>query len=150
MARQGLLVLWEARASTVEDQSEPQLDGEFIRPVLRIPGHLWEVQPSVGTHQPDHAFFAEEAAGIGQGRTPPAQSPTRCPRFSALRAASIDAAVTPHKLRHSFACMMLRNGADLNCLQRMLGHTRLDTTGVYLQATAEDLREAMASHPLGG
>ncbi|NSW58639.1 MAG: tyrosine-type recombinase/integrase [Armatimonadetes bacterium] len=68
----------------------------------------------------------------------------------ALRAADIDTSVTPHKLRHSFACMMLRNGADLNCLQRMLGHTRLDTTGVYLQATAEDLREAMARHPLGG
>lgn len=68
----------------------------------------------------------------------------------ALLAAGIGATVTPHKLRHSFACMMLRNGADLNCLQRMLGHTRLDTTGVYLQATAEDLREAMARHPLCG
>ena len=68
----------------------------------------------------------------------------------ALEAAGIDKPdVTLHKLRHTFACLLLRNGADLNCLQRMLGHTRLDTTGVYLQATAEDLREAMDRHPLG-
>lgn len=55
-----------------------------------------------------------------------------------------------HKLRHSFACLLLANGADLHCLQAMLGHTRLDTTGVYLHATAENLREAMGKHPLRG
>ena len=58
--------------------------------------------------------------------------------------------VTLHKLRHSFACLLLTNGADLHCLQAMLGHTRLDTTGIYLHATAEDLRDAMAKHPLSG
>ena len=73
---------------------------------------------------------------------------------SALRRAMLTAGIdkpgtTPHKLRHSFACMLLKNGADLNCLQRMLGHTRLDTTGIYLAATAEDLREAMDRHPMG-
>jgi site-specific recombinase XerD len=68
----------------------------------------------------------------------------------ALDAAGIEKPdITHHTLRHSFACLLLKNGADLNCLQRMLGHTRLDTTGVYLQATAEDLREAMDKHPLG-
>ena len=58
--------------------------------------------------------------------------------------------VTLHTLRHSFACLLLKNGADLHCLQRMLGHTRLDTTGIYLQATAEDLKEAVQKHPLNG
>ena len=68
----------------------------------------------------------------------------------ALEGAGIERpGITPHKLRHSFACLLIRNGADLSCLQRMLGHTRLDTTGVYLEATAEDLREAMGRHPLG-
>ena len=57
--------------------------------------------------------------------------------------------ISPHKLRHSFACLLLRNGVDLSCLQKMLGHTRLDTTGVYPAATAEDRRNAMALHPLG-
>jgi integrase/recombinase XerD len=58
--------------------------------------------------------------------------------------------VTLHKLRHSFACLLLSNGADLHCLQAMLGHSRLDTTGIYLHATAEDLKEAMGKHPLNG
>lgn len=30
----------------------------------------------------------------------------------------------------------------------MMGHSRLDTTGIYLSATAEDLKEAMSRHPL--
>ncbi|MEN6547565.1 MAG: tyrosine-type recombinase/integrase [Armatimonadia bacterium] len=67
----------------------------------------------------------------------------------ALRVAGIDKpGITTHKLRHTFACMMLRGGADLSCLQRMMGHSRLDTTGIYLSATAEDLKEAMGRHPL--
>ena len=44
--------------------------------------------------------------------------------------------------------MLLSNGADLHCLQEMLGHSRLDTTGIYLHATAQNLREAMRKHPL--
>jgi len=56
--------------------------------------------------------------------------------------------VTLHKLRHSFACLLLTSGADLHSLQTMLGHTRLDTTGIYLHATGEALREALAHHPL--
>ncbi|MEI6501978.1 MAG: tyrosine-type recombinase/integrase [Armatimonadota bacterium] len=66
-----------------------------------------------------------------------------------MQAAGLDKpGVTTHKLRRTFACMMLRGGADLSCLQRMLGHPRLDTTGIYLSATAEDLRVAMGRHPL--
>jgi len=44
--------------------------------------------------------------------------------------------------------LLLKNGADLNCLQRMLGHTRLDTTGVYLQVTAEDGLQALGEWTL--
>ncbi len=67
----------------------------------------------------------------------------------ALESAGIDRPdITPHKLRHSFACMLLSNGADLHCLQEMLGHSRLDTTGIYLHATADSLRAAMRRHPL--
>ena len=37
---------------------------------------------------------------------------------------------------------------DLYSLQRMLGHSRLDTTAGYLHATVEDLRQALSAHPL--
>ena len=40
----------------------------------------------------------------------------------ALQAAGIEKpGTTPHKLRHSFACLMLRNGADLDCLRACWG-----------------------------
>ena len=91
----------------------------------------------------DHVFTTQWGARLGRRGI-------RTALERALEGAGIDrAGMTPHKLRHSFACLMVRNGADLSCLQRMLGHTRLDTTGVYLQATAEDLREAIGRHPLG-
>jgi len=40
--------------------------------------------------------------------------------------------VSPHMLRHSLAKRMLKNGAQLPEVQRVLGHTRLSTTGIYL------------------
>jgi site-specific recombinase XerD len=51
--------------------------------------------------------------------------------------------VTPHQLRHSLAWRMLKNGATLPEVQRILGHTRLTTTGMYLNPSADDLREAI-------
>jgi site-specific recombinase XerD len=51
--------------------------------------------------------------------------------------------VTPHQLRHSLAWRMLKNGATLPEVQRILGHTRLTTTGMYLNPSTDDLREAV-------
>jgi site-specific recombinase XerD len=56
--------------------------------------------------------------------------------------------VTLHTLRHTFATLLLRNGADLVTIQRLLGHTRLDTTAIYLHADAGDLRRGVERHPL--
>jgi site-specific recombinase XerD len=51
--------------------------------------------------------------------------------------------VTPHMLRHSLARRMLERGAQLPEVQRVLGHSRLSTTGVYLTPSEEDLRSAL-------
>ncbi|NBS69432.1 hypothetical protein EBT31_11045, partial [bacterium] len=53
-----------------------------------------------------------------------------------------------HKLRHSFATMMLEGGCDIYSLSRMMGHSDIKTTTIYLAATAEHLRGQIIKHPL--
>jgi site-specific recombinase XerD len=51
--------------------------------------------------------------------------------------------VTPHMLRHSLARRMLERGAQLPEVQRVLGHSRLSTTGIYLTPSEEEVRAAL-------
>lgn len=55
---------------------------------------------------------------------------------------------TIHKLRHTFATMMLEGGCDIYSLSRMMGHSDIKTTTIYLAASAEHLRSQMTKHPL--
>ncbi|MBP8954918.1 MAG: tyrosine-type recombinase/integrase, partial [Armatimonadetes bacterium] len=56
--------------------------------------------------------------------------------------------VSLHTLRHSAATLLLQNGVDLVSIQQILGHTRLDTTAVYLHVGGAELRKAVSAHPL--
>lgn len=53
-----------------------------------------------------------------------------------------------HKLRHTFATMMLEGGCDIYSLSKMMGHSDIKTTTIYLAASAEHLRLQMTKHPL--
>ncbi|HEV7702208.1 MAG TPA: tyrosine-type recombinase/integrase [Candidatus Paceibacterota bacterium] len=55
---------------------------------------------------------------------------------------------TIHKLRHTFATLMLEGGCDIYSLSKMMGHSDIKTTTIYLAASAEHLRSQMTKHPL--
>lgn len=66
----------------------------------------------------------------------------------ALSAVSTLKKRSPHVLRHTFATAMLNNGADLEGVQRLLGHERLSTTEIYTHTTFEQLKKVYSNaHP---
>ncbi|MFZ9695332.1 MAG: tyrosine-type recombinase/integrase [Chitinophagaceae bacterium] len=78
------------------------------------------------------------------------------PRYAWLLVSSILGEATtlakksPHVLRHSFATHLLNNGADLNAVKELLGHSSLAATQVYTHNTIDKLREVhRKAHPKG-
>lgn len=67
-----------------------------------------------------------------------------------LMLAGLDASrYSPHKLRHTAATLMLKNGVDTRALQEVLGHSSLNTTQIYTHLDNTQLHEAAMANPIG-
>jgi integrase/recombinase XerD len=62
--------------------------------------------------------------------------------------AGIKKHVTPHVFRHTFATQLVKNGADIRAVQKMLGHSRLSVTHIYTRVAGVDVKKThRESHP---
>lgn len=64
-----------------------------------------------------------------------------------VRSAGIDKKVTFHCARHTFAVMMLELNTNIAVIQKLLGHTKLDTTLIYAKVVDKSKREAVSRIP---
>ena len=65
-----------------------------------------------------------------------------------VRKCQVEYKVSPHTLRHTFATDMLNNGADLMTVKELLGHSSVNTTGIYTHVSNEQLKKVYRfAHP---
>lgn len=69
-------------------------------------------------------------------------------RNTLLRAGLDASRISPHKLRHTAATLMLQNGVDVRTLQEVLGHENLNTTQIYTHIGNTELKRAADANPL--
>ena len=65
-----------------------------------------------------------------------------------IESTSLDKKASPHTLRHTFATHLLNDGCDILIVKELLGHSSLDTTGIYTHISNERLRKVyLNNHP---
>ncbi|MFQ6027565.1 MAG: tyrosine-type recombinase/integrase [Dehalococcoidia bacterium] len=94
-------------------------------------------------------LLVENIYQVIQGATP--YSPRRIQQIVKETAAEAKIAkrVYPHLLRHWVATTLLERGMPLEQIQKLLGHSKLETTQIYAESTPEMIKESY-QRALGG
>ena len=85
-------------------------------------------------HPPDQLFLSRSGRPLDRIQL------WRLVKLYATRA-GIQADISPHSLRHSFATHLLAGGADLRLVQEMLGHASIQTTQIYTHVEHSRLKK---------
>ena len=96
---------------------------------------IWKYLASRGT-LPSIAYFLISRTGRRLDRDELAH------RLQSLGKRAGVANVHPHRFRHTFAVMFLRNGGSSLALQRLLGHSTMEMVRVYVKLSEVDLQQA--------
>jgi integrase/recombinase XerD len=62
------------------------------------------------------------------------------------KAAGLNKKVTAHVFRHTFATQLVRNGADITAVQKMLGHSDLRVTQIYTRVAGVEVKRTHKDH----
>lgn len=110
--------------------------------VAALSAYLDRGRPSlVGAVEPQNLFLSTRG-------NPLSADAIRRMFKNALQAAGLDASLSPHAVRHTFATDVLDGGADLRSVQEMLGHASLSTTQIYTHLSSSRLQSAHTqAHP---
>lgn len=105
------------------------------------PGH--PIAPGISTRLIRHRMHELCRQAADQLRVVAHKEPQRSKADQWRKLATQLERASPHTLRHSLARRMLQQGADLSEVQRILGHSRVTTTGMYTLPDDDDLRAAI-------
>jgi integrase/recombinase XerD len=122
---------WENRSCIVLGKGDKEREVFFS-----IKAAIWLKKYLAGRKDTDIALFVTE-------RKPHRMSIAQL-RYVVKRVAKrseVEANIYPHKLRHSYATHLLNNGAPLEGIQTLLGHSKLETTRLYAQLSGPRRKE---------
>lgn len=107
----------------------------------RLQDYLKSERPTI--HKPDEPLFVNY-------NNEPLTTRTIQRIFEMFRSfLKLKRAITPHKIRHSFATHLLNQGVDLRTVQELLGHKSLASTEKYTHVSLEDLTKLCDTlHPV--
>ena len=117
--------------------------------VALVERYLAERASRFPAHRLDHPatpLFVRADTGTAPSRQQVQHWVEKLYRRAGVRA-KVPVGALVHALRHTFATSALDHGTDVVELQELLGHSSLETTRRYLQATGAQLRHAVANHP---
>jgi integrase/recombinase XerD len=123
---------WETRSVIVRGKGDKEREVYFS-----IRCAIWLKKYFNARQDNDPALFAT-------GRRPYRRMSIAQMRYILKRVASragVETSVYPHRMRHSYACHLLENGAPLELIQTLLGHEKLETTRLYAALSGPRRRE---------